>query len=296
MKHQIRRHGRPKKETNEIFICDFCSKEFGNKENLTRHIKIHENARRYACDQCSARFNTALLLTRHKKLHVYIKCGHCEMEFQFRSQYKAHHRAEHPKLPKNVQMMQQGKDNEIIITNEVSKISNEEFMEVCMGCNKVFRSKRGYKEHNCKGLDGLGNVNGEIVCPVIDCNFVTDDPTSFYEHKAIEHSNLVDETNNIPDTNKKHLEITESCTTCQKQFRSKKGFNNHRCKAARHVICPLDNCGAKFDNFREYYDHVEMIHQGNVDSKDPVIIFPIDDGDVMQIHDVGIVESEIIIS
>lgn len=282
MKHQIRKHGRPKKETNEVFICDFCTKEFGSKENLSRHLKIHENARRYECDLCDARFNTALLLSRHRRLHVYIKCGHCEQEFQFRSQYKTHHRADHPKLPKSAHMMQQGKNNEIIVTNDVPKVNSNEFIEICMGCNKSFRSKRGYKEHQCKVTDNIQ-----------DCNLINDDTDTFYEQKSVEHSGVLLTTES--NTGKKSGE--ETCAICCKTFKSRKGFLNHKCKEPRHVICPLDNCGTRFETLRDYYDHVELMHYGNNEERNPVLIYPMDEtGEVMQLHEIGEVESEIVIS
>lgn len=285
MKHQIRKHGRPKKETNEVFICDFCTKEFGSKENLSRHLKIHENARRYECDLCDARFNTALLLARHRRLHVYIKCGHCEQEFQFRSQYKTHHRAEHPKLPKSAHMMQQGKGNEIIVTNDVPKVNRDEFMEMCIGCNKSFRSKRGYKEHQCKVVDTLQD----------DCNVVvTDDLETFYEGKSAEDSGTLLATST--ESNQKKVG-EELCAVCCKSFKSRKGFLNHRCKEPRHVICPLDNCGTRFESLRDYYDHVELMHSGNNEERNPVLIYPMDEaGEVIQLHEIGEVESEIVIS
>uniref|UniRef100_A0A336LNP9 CSON015403 protein n=1 Tax=Culicoides sonorensis TaxID=179676 RepID=A0A336LNP9_CULSO len=292
MKHQIRKHGRPKKETGEIFICDFCSKEFFSKENLSRHLKIHENARRYQCDMCESKFNTALLLTRHKRLHVYIKCGYCEEEFQFRSKYKNHHRTHHSKLPKNVRMIQQGKNNEIIMTNDIPKINNEEYMEVCMGCNKAFRSKRGFKEHQCKGLDNFGSNDGEVICTVRNCNFSADDPTILYDHKCTEHSNIIYTTEMV--NSRKIGE--ESCSVCLKSFKSKKGLLNHRCKEPRHVVCPLDSCGSKFDTLRDYYVHVELVHSESNNEKNPVLVYQIDETeDAMQLHDVVEVESEIVI-
>lgn len=275
MKHQIRKHGRPKKKINEVFICDFCTKEFGSKENLSRHLKIHENARRYECDLCDARFNTALLLTRHRRLHVYIKCGHCEQEFQFRSQYKTHHRADHPKLPKNAHMIQQGKDNEMIVTNDVPKINNDEFHEICMGCNKSFHSKRGYKEHHCKG---------------IDCNMINDEST---EKKTLKQNSYV-LTSNLNIAIKSG---EEACGICCKKFKSKKGFVNHRCKEPRHVRCPIDNCGIRFEILRDYYDHVQLMHSANNKEKNPELIYPIDETEeVMHLHEIGEVESEIVIS
>lgn len=290
MKHQIRKHGRPKKETNEIFICDFCKKEFGGKENLSRHLKIHENARKYQCDMCESRFNTALLLTRHRQLHVYIKCGYCEQEFQFRSQYKTHHRIAHPKLPKNAQMMQQGKNNEIILTNDVPKINNQEFVEECVTCTKVFRSKRGLKEHQCKGVENFQ-----------DNNFVATDEEhdEFYIQK--DHSPTLFTTTSTSEqiTSKKSSE-EESCAICGKTFKSKKGLNNHKCKEPRHVVCPLDNCGTRFGSLREYYEHVELVHTENSEIRSsfgPVLIYPIDEtGEVMQLHEISEVQSEIIIS
>lgn len=115
-------------------------------------MKSHENARRYHCDLCTARFNTAILLRRHKMLHVYIKCGICNKEFQFRKQYRSHHRAEHANIKKNVQMIRETANNQIIITNEISKINQTTFCTTCQKCNKTFKSFRGFKGHVCKEI------------------------------------------------------------------------------------------------------------------------------------------------
>ncbi|XP_063701096.1 zinc finger protein 256-like [Culicoides brevitarsis] len=262
MKHQVRKHGRPMKKTNDLFICDFCTKQFKTKENLSRHLKIHENARRYECELCDAKFNTGLLLLRHRRLHVYIKCELCDEEFQFRSQYRSHHRAAHPKTHKSATMMQQGDNDEIILTNEVPKVNDGNFFEQCLGCKKPFRSKRGFKEHQCKEID------------------------------------YTEDTQSDAEMDGSPLRKGESpCGICFKSFKSKKGFINHRCKEHRQVICPLDECGLKFDKFRDYYEHVEQIHNGNDENIRAALIYSMDDeSEVIQLHEVGDVESEITIS
>ena len=40
-------------ETSEEHLCNFCSKAFGEKRYLTRHIKtVHEKSKNYVCNIC----------------------------------------------------------------------------------------------------------------------------------------------------------------------------------------------------------------------------------------------------
>lgn len=222
----MRNHGRPKNDEDAVYLCAVCNKSFSKKENLVRHMKSHENARRYHCDMCDSKFNTgnffnnnihqranglnvfcfvclAILLRRHKMLHVFIKCGICSKEFQFRRQYRSHHKIEHPNMKKVVQMIQETSQNEIIITNEVSKINQTVYYKECAYCSKIFKSCRGFKEHMCRKVQNPLNEQNNKTTP------------SFGENNE-----------------EKTKTTVSTCEVCKKNFKSKKGFMLHRCKLA----------------------------------------------------------------
>jgi Zinc finger, C2H2 type len=49
--------------------CRICQRSYERADRLSRHLKTHENARRYHCQQCEKTFNRADLLTRHVMTH-----------------------------------------------------------------------------------------------------------------------------------------------------------------------------------------------------------------------------------
>ncbi|KAE9363819.1 hypothetical protein N431DRAFT_489671 [Stipitochalara longipes BDJ] len=49
--------------------CHICQRSYERADRLSRHLKTHENARRYHCQQCPKAFNRADLLKRHVMIH-----------------------------------------------------------------------------------------------------------------------------------------------------------------------------------------------------------------------------------
>lgn len=51
-------------------VCGICSKAFGKKSGLDRHIiTVHDKMRRYICDLCDKSFGEKAQLFRHRKVH-----------------------------------------------------------------------------------------------------------------------------------------------------------------------------------------------------------------------------------
>ena len=66
--------GRPRKQgasekPMKDLKCDHCGRIFNRQDNLTRHIQVHLNERKYECSTCGKRFNTNGHLWSHKKIH-----------------------------------------------------------------------------------------------------------------------------------------------------------------------------------------------------------------------------------
>jgi hypothetical protein len=65
------------KQTNREFICEYCSKVFTKRYNLTSHFRTHSNNRPYKCGDCDLGFARESDYNRHMSKHsdkIY-KCG-----------------------------------------------------------------------------------------------------------------------------------------------------------------------------------------------------------------------------
>lgn len=217
----------------KLFICDYCDKHFTHRDNIIKHFQIHLD-RKYTCDLCDAKFKTLGCLKKHRQAHVSIKCGLCPRTFNFRKEYKTHHRNVHSNHKKTFQMIEET-PNEIIITNQDVPPT---FQEACLDCNKIFYSKQGLAKHICSRLS-TGGV-AELVCGVEDCNFITTDATGYLEHQAAVHAIPIDTNrSSLTNTNAnasfklKMDRFMDICNGCNKTFKSKKGFREHKCKGSK---------------------------------------------------------------
>ena len=52
-----------------VHQCQICKRTYERADRLSRHLKSHENARRYQCQRCQKSFNRADLLRRHVATH-----------------------------------------------------------------------------------------------------------------------------------------------------------------------------------------------------------------------------------
>jgi hypothetical protein len=89
--HRSRNH-----TDKRIYCCDFCPHSTNFKANLSRHIRLHLNERRFVCEQCGAAFYVHSALKDHC---VYIhsdvrkyQCDKCPKSFKRSSELKRHER------------------------------------------------------------------------------------------------------------------------------------------------------------------------------------------------------------
>lgn len=234
------------------FLCNTCSKGFATLKQLETHMLMHENARNYICDVCSASFNVPEYLRIHRNQHVDIRCGICLDEFVFRKDYIRHHSISHAGLQKvciiNGEL---ANPNHVPGRTKVPK-TNEEFS--CPDCGKSFYSRKGYQKHRCKGVEG-----SSYPCRIENCSFVA---PSYEELKQHRHRLVMYPAQSVKSV--KHEFGEETCPMCNRTYRSKKGFEMHRCKGDRMVTCPFPSCGMNCYNIGDYYEHVEEVHRNDV--------------------------------
>lgn len=195
-------------------------------------------------------------------------------------------------MKKHVQMIQETSNNEIIVTNDIPKVQQTEFLETCLHCSRLFKSKRGFKDHVCKM--GSHDVSS-FACDFKDCSFIALDGVSLFEHRSVVHAMSP---NDILKGGRREPRTMDVCKTCNKSFKSRKGFQQHKCKSIRLVQCPLESCGQQVHSMGEYFQHVQDMHHG-ISSGTPIIVVPPDSqikGEDFDVADCEVVESEIIIS
>lgn len=77
----------------EEFACNFCSKKFPRKVQLSQHLRKHSKLKQFSCIYCEASFKWKQALTTHMITHKKTKdhlCDVCGFATAHRSQLKAH--------------------------------------------------------------------------------------------------------------------------------------------------------------------------------------------------------------
>lgn len=77
-------------------VCSHCSKEFGGKTDLERHMLIHSDERPHKCNECGKCYRQAVNLKNHKTTaHEHKKqfaCTQCPKSFALKERLRLHMR------------------------------------------------------------------------------------------------------------------------------------------------------------------------------------------------------------
>lgn len=74
-KERSLRNPRTSPHRPDVHQCRICHRTYRRADRLSRHLRSHENARRYICHSCEKGFNRADLLARHVLTHERIEAG-----------------------------------------------------------------------------------------------------------------------------------------------------------------------------------------------------------------------------
>lgn len=95
----LKRHHNTVHKSPKLFICQYCSKSFGDRGYLSKHLRRHTNEKPYQCSVCQASFYTRSILTVHQRIHSGVrpyKCEQCNKSFVQSNQLETHRRSHDP--------------------------------------------------------------------------------------------------------------------------------------------------------------------------------------------------------
>lgn len=101
-----RKRGRKRKcepeDSNIIYQCEYCEKQFKTREKVRIHTKIHTEERAFTCDICNSRYRRREHLIRHYRRHTNdrpyqcLECGKAYMRAEHLKRHSYDHTGEKP--------------------------------------------------------------------------------------------------------------------------------------------------------------------------------------------------------
>ncbi|XP_021377008.1 zinc finger protein 184-like, partial [Mizuhopecten yessoensis] len=145
----------PESLTN-CFRCGICDKGFTQKTHMERHRRLHTGEKRYKCHICSEQFFESHHLKRHLMKHEngkIMKCTVCKKKFTRRLEYSRHLRTHNQFKDYRLytcDTCDRGYDTRHGLVKHMLIHTREKPFN-CTVCNKSFRCKDSFREHN-KGI------------------------------------------------------------------------------------------------------------------------------------------------
>ncbi|KXJ22829.1 Zinc finger and SCAN domain-containing protein 22 [Exaiptasia diaphana] len=81
--------------------CQTCGKTFSRKDNLKRHMKVHQKEQKHQCVRCGKKFSRRDYLVKHQKVHEKhvvdreFKCNNCGQTFSSVGELRSHLKSAH---------------------------------------------------------------------------------------------------------------------------------------------------------------------------------------------------------
>ncbi|PNF41384.1 hypothetical protein B7P43_G14410 [Cryptotermes secundus] len=90
----LEEHENQMHSTTHTYKCTFCDHSSNSRSNMTRHLALHTEKRRFACNQCGAAFHALTTLKDHcNSVHSqqrHFSCDMCDKMFKLQSDLRRH--------------------------------------------------------------------------------------------------------------------------------------------------------------------------------------------------------------
>ncbi|XP_065355090.1 zinc finger protein 112-like [Calliphora vicina] len=133
----------------QVWVCDLCGNNFGSRQLINAHMKVHRQEKNHECELCFKRFITACNLQAHMRMHTGEKpfeCQYCGRRFSDRSSNLRHERIHTNEKPFQCNLC--GKAFSLATTlKKHMKVHTGERSYRCEPCAKSFKLPHQLKAH-----------------------------------------------------------------------------------------------------------------------------------------------------
>ncbi|CAK1550614.1 unnamed protein product [Leptosia nina] len=209
----------------QVFICDYCNKQFNNRASVRRHLFVHDKVSSFSCPQCKKYFQNHLYLAAHtKRQHPnwekHFMCNICDRPYLLKSNLKLH----------------------------LASHSRDEKMFKCIYCKEKFADQRLLIDHEKQHL-----VDGKYLCIVCEMAFDCRNRLTFHYRSHLKVKDFVCQhcgkeflrMNSV----RRHVQVCHSghrlqCKICKKFLKGHLSEHMRTHEKTRPHVCP--ECGQRF--------------------------------------------------
>lgn len=269
-------------EKQKNFNCNLCNKAFGEKGQLTKHMRIHSvvedisycsnhgTFKSFFCDFCKKGFAEKIQLKRHMKIHEE-KSTRIELEMidcnedNFKDDQQVFLKIESVDEIEKLLKLEDSSDDEVfgVERKRMKNIidSNDENIK-CNLCHKKFKSKKRLQEH----FDDIHFLINENIDEVEETAFEQEQTVrKLVNMKPFQCDQCEKSFNKIHHLHNhllaRHSEKNFKCYDCNRSFSYKSALDRHHKivhrKQKHHVCC---ECGWKFASNFDLRQHFEGHH------------------------------------